>query len=243
LPSLSVLLPALDEVESLDRTLRALLALGRPPLEQILILLHPQRTGAATREVAERHRRQAPEVIEIVAQSRPLVGGAYRDGIERVRGEWTLLLASDEETDPALVPQLLERMAGGNFDVVTASRWLPGGGFAGYGRLKRWLNFVFQRAIARLYGTSLSDLTFGYRLFRSSWLKRIDWQELSHPFFLETALKPLRLGATFGEVPTRWRPRPEGRSVNSFRLMASYLPRALRWRWENPQRWLRKEGP
>ncbi len=67
-----------------------------------------------------------------------------------------------------------------------------------------------------LYGTPLTDLTYGFRIFKIEWVKNIAWQELRHPFLLETILKPLRLGARVAEIPTVWRTRNEGISHNTF---------------------------
>ena len=47
-------------------------------------------------------------------------------------------------------------------------------------------------------------------------MQSIKWEELKHPFFLETALKPLRLGVKFIEVPGHWAARTEGESQNGF---------------------------
>ena len=62
----------------------------------------------------------------------------------------------------------------------------------------------------------LTDLTYGYRLFKTELVQNIQWEELRHPFLLETLLKPVRLGVRVVEVPTSWRARTEGESHNSF---------------------------
>jgi hypothetical protein len=67
-----------------------------------------------------------------------------------------------------------------------------------------------------LYGTKLTDLTYGFRVFKIEWVKKIRWEELRHPLLLETMLKPLRLGAKVKEIPTTWKARIEGESHNPF---------------------------
>ena len=42
-----------------------------------------------------------------------------------------------------------------------------------------------------IFLTKLSDMTYGFRIFPSDLVKEIKWQELKHPFLLETILKPL----------------------------------------------------
>jgi len=139
-------------------------------------------------------------------------------------------MAADLETDPELIPSFIEKMQEGRWDIVAGSRWLPGGGFEGYGMVRVLLNRIFQRMLALLYNTRLTDLTYAYRLYRRETLDEIRWDELGHPFLLECLLKPLRLGARVAEVPCRWRRRTEGASAGSWRQTLRYLPVALRVR-------------
>jgi hypothetical protein len=53
-------------------------------------------------------------------------------------------------------------------------------------------------------------------LFPKELVQSIRWEELKHPLFLETIVKPLRLGVEVVEVPTTWRARTEGESQNTF---------------------------
>jgi len=137
---------------------------------------------------------------------------------------------SDLETDPQVIPQFIERMQEGAWDIVAGSRWLPGGGFEGYGRMKMWLNRAFQCWLRLMYRVRLTDLTFAYRLYRREVLAGIRWEKLGFSFQLECLLKPLRLGARVAEIPCRWRSRRQGTSAGSFRQMCAYVPLALRIR-------------
>ena len=55
-------------------------------------------------------------------------------------------------------------------------------------------------------------MTFGYRIFRTDIVNQIDWKELKHPFFLESIIKPVRLGYKIREIPVNWKRREEGES-------------------------------
>ena len=138
-----------------------------------------------------------------------------QDAFAIAQGTHVLMMASDLETDPHTVKLLIEKAKQG-YDIATATRWSRSGSFKGYQPVKYILNWAFQRLFRMLYGTSLSDLTFGFRIFKREWVKKIAWEELRHPFLLETIIKPLRLGAKTVEVPTVWRSRQEGVSHNPF---------------------------
>ncbi len=93
-------------------------------------------------------------------------------------------------------------------------------------------NWMFQKFFCALYGTSLTDMTFGYRLFPTKVVQGIKWEELRHPFFFETIIKPIRLGVPVMEIPTKWVPRVEGESHNSFFQNFEYFRPGLKVRFE-----------
>ena len=237
--SVSVILPVIDETESLKETGRILLAENRDSIAQILLVVCGKTTPEALQACAELTR-ENPELVEMCWQTKPYLGGAMQDAFERAKGTHVLMMASDLETDPRTVKDLIAK-AGEGYDIVTATRWTNRGGFHGYDPLKYVLNWTFQNGFRWLYRTSLSDLTYGFRIFKSEWVRGIAWEELRHAFLLETILKPLRLGARVVEVPTVWRSRSEGESHNTFWLNFLYFRIALKTRFRK-RRELISEG-
>jgi len=113
------------------------------------------------------------------------------------------LMTSDLETPPEILPQMIKKLEEG-YDMATATRWRKGFALNGYNPVKMTLNFLFQQVFRVIYLTRLSDLTYGYRAFRTEVVKSIRWEEPRHPFFFETMLKPLRLGYRIAEVDAPW---------------------------------------
>jgi glycosyltransferase involved in cell wall biosynthesis len=221
-------MPVMDETASLRKTVDILLTENRSDICEILIVVC-KRTSPSALAVTEELMREHADVVHARFQERPFLGGAMRDAFEWVCGSHVVMMASDLETDPATVKELIARAREG-FDIVTATRWKRRGGFQGYSHFKRLMNWLFQRTFRALYGTGLSDLTYGFRIFKAKWVKEIAWEELGHPFLLETILKPLRLGAKVVEIPSTWRARTEGESHNSFWQNFVYFRIALRTR-------------
>ncbi len=217
----SVILPAIDETASLRKTVDLLLAENAPDLAEILIITC-RKTSQATLAVCQDLVREHPPLIQIRTQKRAFLGGAIRDGFEWATGSHVLMMASDLETEPATVKDLIAAVRSG-YDIATATRWARSGGFRGYNPLKHLLNLAFQKGLGLLYGTSLSDLTYGFRIFKTEWVKKIEWEEQRHAFLLETILKPIRLGARVTEVPTIWRNRTEGISHNQLLQHFAYF--------------------
>jgi glycosyltransferase involved in cell wall biosynthesis len=235
----SIILPVLDETASLRKTVEILLAENHADIHEILVVVCRFTTPAAL-EVAEDLARERDGRIRVRCQERPYLGGAMRDAFEWAGGSHVVMMASDLETDPAAVKELIAKAREG-FDIVTATRWSRTGGFSGYSPLKYVLNWIFQKTFRMLYGTELSDLTYGFRIFKAGLVKSIAWEELRHPFLLETILKPLRLGATVAEIPCAWRVRSEGQSHNSFWRNFVYFRIALKTRFTSREKLLRSK--
>ncbi|MGA2270462.1 MAG: glycosyltransferase family 2 protein [Bryobacteraceae bacterium] len=235
--TVTAILPVTDETASLRKTVEILLAENPQEITEILIVAC-QRTTPAALAVAEDLGRQHAGLIQVRFQQRPFLGGAIRDAFEWASGSHVLMMASDLETDPATVKELIAKAKDG-YDIVTATRWKGEGGFRGYNPFKRFLNGVFQTIFRVFYGTTLSDLTYGFRIFKKQWVKTIAWEELRHAFLLETMLKPLRLGARVIEIPSAWRARTEGGSHNPFWENFVYFRIAFKTRFRNRRRLLK----
>lgn len=227
--SLSVVLPTLNETTSLQHTIDCLLRDLRADIAQIIVIVC-ERTTPEALAVAEGAAAAHPDVVSVHWQELPYFGGAVRKAFDVSTGSHTILMAPDLETKPEDAPVLVAAAKEHPDAVITASRW-KGGGFHGYNPVKLVANWIFQRIFAVLYLTNLSDMTFGYRILPTHLTKSIRWEELRHPFVLETIVKPLRLGVPVVEVPTSWTARVEGESVNPFMRNFEYFRPGLRVRF------------
>jgi hypothetical protein len=164
-------------------------------------------------------------------QEKPYLGGALQDAFAWATGSHVLLMASDLETPPHDARKMIEEARKG-WGIVATTRWSKGGSFGkGYNPVKYVANWIFQRVIGALYRTNLTDLTYGYRIWRTELLRNQRWEELRHPFLLECLLRPLRRGATATEIPVFWEPRKEGESHNPFWRNFLYFRIALKLRF------------
>jgi glycosyltransferase involved in cell wall biosynthesis len=232
--NITFILPVLNETYSLQQTVDAIFRLSGEHLKEILIVV-ADRTTLASMEIVQRINSQHPDFIRIHKQKLPFLGGALREAISIASGNYIMLMASDFETDPELIPDFIKKMSEGNWDIVAGSRWIEKGSFKGYSTTKLLLNYFFQKFFKILYGTALTDLTYAYRLYRKSVLQEIVWEELKHPFLLECLVKPLRCGAKVTEIPCKWKARTEGTSANTFLQTFVYFRTAWKTRFLSPQ--------
>jgi len=228
--SVSLILPATDETYSLRQTVeQAKTALPGRAL-QFLIVTSPKMTTPGCRAVIAELEARYGDSIEAFDQTMPGIGGAIRDAFARAKHEYVVLMASDLETDPAVLPALIGGLDAGA-DIAATTRWAKGARFKGYDPLKLVFNFFFQLGFRTLYWTKLTDLTYAYRAYRAPVVKRIRWEETKFPFLFETIVKPLRLGYKVVEVQAPWRARTEGVSHNSFAATAAYFKTGLKIRF------------
>lgn len=236
---ITFILPVLNETYSLQETVDTIFNLAGSELHEVLIVT-ADRTTAESLEVIESIEKERPAGVRVHQQKLPFLGGALQEAFDIASGDHIMLMASDLETDPKMIPAFVEAMKSGRWDIVAGSRWIKGGGFEGYSRAKLVLNYLFQKIFRILYNTEVTDLTFAYRLYRKPILEGIIWEELKHPFLLESLLKPLRCGARVTEIPCTWRARTEGTSANLFVETFKYLRVALKARFV-PKRRLRRK--
>lgn len=215
LETVSVIVPVVNETSSLRTTVEVVLDECRPWIREFLIVVCKRTTPAAMAVVGELQQELGPLVV-VHEQQLPFLGGAIREAFDLARGSHVVLMASDLETDPHLVRSMLDEEAKNPAGIVTASRWIAGGSFEGYSRIKLFLNWIFQRAFSLMYWTRLTDMTYAFRVMPTRLVQSIRWEELRHPFLFETMIKPLRLGVPVVEIPAVWKARPEGESQNTF---------------------------
>lgn len=227
---ITFVLPVLNETYSLKQTIDTIFELAINQLHEVLIIT-ARRTTSESLAVIDETKTMYAAHIRIHRQKLPFLGGAMQEAFDAASGDHIMLMASDLETDPKLIPAFIETMKEGRWDIVAGSRWIKGGGFEGYSRIKLVLNYFFQKILRILYNTNATDLTFAYRLYRKPILKDIRWEELKHPFLLECLLKPLRCGARITEIPCKWRARTEGISAGGFLETFTYLRVALKARF------------
>jgi glycosyltransferase involved in cell wall biosynthesis len=216
--SLSVIIPAINETYLLQTTVGIILeTCEHQDIAEMIIVLCDRTTDACIR-TAENLRDQHPSTVRIVVffQKEPFLAAAYKESFAIAQGSHVLIMSADTETDPYLVKDFIAKQKICPDAVIIASRWIRGGGFDGYNKVKLVCNFIFGRMLSVLFWSSLTDMACGYKSMPTMLAESIDWKETKHPFYLEMALKPLRLGVHVCEIPFQWRPRTEGESQNSF---------------------------
>jgi hypothetical protein len=237
--SVTIVLPVINETHSLKKTVEILLAECAQEISQFVIVVC-KKTTPESLAICQQFKDSDPARFLIHHQTLPFLGGAIREAWELGKSSHVVLMASDLETDPTSVKDMIAWAKRRPDAIVTASRWTQSGQFQGYNLLKLLLNKVFQSFFSILYGTKLSDMTFGFRIFPRSVIQKIEWEEVRHPFLFETLIKPLRLGIPVVEVASKWAARDEGESQNTFFRNFDYFRIGFKVRFQSKSEILRR---
>jgi glycosyltransferase involved in cell wall biosynthesis len=228
--SVSIILPVINETTSLEETVKIILRDAKDRVKELLIVVC-KRTTPESMEVVNQLRGALGDLVVVLEQKLPFLGGALRDAFDVARGSHVIIMASDLETNPNEVGMLIAEAEKNPSAIVTTSRWIKGGEFHGYSKIKLICNWIFQHFFSLLYGTSLTDMTYGFRIFPTKLVQAIRWEEVRHPFNLESIVKPLRLGVPVVEIPSVWYARIEGESQNPFFRNFAYFPIGIKTRF------------
>jgi glycosyltransferase involved in cell wall biosynthesis len=206
---LTVLMPARNEAEGLERSVRAvsatLSALGGA--HEILVV--DDASTDATGAVVDR---LAGEMQDVRAIHHPVnrgIGGGFVTGIAEAAGDWLILIPADLALDLDELPKYLD--AAGRADVVVGVR-SDRSDYSGWRMLVSWANIAL---VQLLFG--MRERQFNYiSMYRIDVLRAMRVEYWRSAFFhAETLIKARDLGYRLVEVDVAYAPRLSGRATGS----------------------------
>lgn len=212
-PRAVVCLPTYNERENLERMVRSLADKG------VRVLVIDDSSPDGTGEIADRLAAELEYVSVLHRPRKEGLGRAYVDGFRHVlTGDAELILEMDCDFshDPEDVPRLIAAVEEGA-DLALGSRYVPGGGTANWGLVRRLISrgaSIYTRVLLM----PIHDATGGFKCFRRHVLESIDLDSIDaagYVFQIETTYRTLRKGFRVVEVPIRFVDRTAGRSKMS----------------------------
>ena len=238
---ISAVIPTYNEAENLPHVLSALLAL---PLD-VSVVVVDDNSPDGTGQLAEDLARVNPRLRVMRRARKDGLRSAYLAGISQALSggaEAVLQIDADLSHDPLKVPEMADRLK--EADLVFGSRYVPGGSLDNdWPRWRRGLS-AFGNFYARtILGLPISDVTTGFRLWRSSTLAGMPLQEIrssGYVFLVEMAYMAHCLGYSIGEVPIHFSERTRGKSKMSLEIQVEAAVRIWQVWWHH--RGLRRRG-
>jgi dolichol-phosphate mannosyltransferase len=222
-PAIWVIVPTYNEAGSIEQLLRsvaATLAGAAPEDHRILVVDDgsPDGTGAIAGRIGDEL-----GVVEVL--HRPGKGGlgkAYLAGFARALAGGARLVCemdADLSHDPRHLPALLA--AAESADLVLGSRYVPGGGIADWGPVRRFVSRAGCRYARTILGLPQRDLTGGYKAIRREVLEAIELESVrsqGYVFQIEVTYRAILAGFRVVEVPIVFSDRAIGTSKMSTRI-------------------------
>jgi glycosyltransferase involved in cell wall biosynthesis len=209
--SIALIIPALDEEESIARQLSEI---PRALFAQIIVV-----DNGSTDGTAQAARRAGAEVVR---EPRRGYGRACQTGLAHLRPAMTAVVFMD--ADLASAPQDVERLIHcfreERWDMVVGSRVL---GMAESGALtpvQRFGNWLTTRLIHWIWGVRFTDLG-PLRILSCDALRRLNLRDPDFGWNVEMQIKAARLGLRCTEIPVSSRRRRFGQSKISGTIVGS----------------------
>jgi glycosyltransferase involved in cell wall biosynthesis len=222
-PSISVIIPAFEEGESVVAGLANLSQEIQQPNEILVVVDNPSdSTVDPVKKLSEKY----PSIRLVVNTYGAGPANAIRYGIDQAIANVVVVTMADGCDDPRQVEELAHLVRRGVV-IASASRYMPGGQQVGGPRLKRLLSRVAGKSFALITGIGTRDATNSFKAYDKKFVEKAGIHS-RHGFEigLELTAKARRLGLSVAEIPTTWIDRTYGKS--NFRL-AKWLPRYLGW--------------
>ena len=222
-PSISVIIPAFEEGESVVAGLINLSREIQQPNEILVIVDNPiDSTVAPVKNLSKEY----PAIRLVVNTYGSGPANAIRYGIDQAIANVVVVTMADGCDDPRQVEELAHLVKRGVV-IASASRYMPGGQQVGGPRIKRILSRVAGKSFALITGVGTHDATNSFKAYDKNFVEKVGIHS-RHGFEigLELTAKARRLGLSVAEIPTTWIDRTFGKS--NFRL-AKWLPRYLGW--------------
>lgn len=228
----SIILPTYNEsgnIIKLIETIREQLQAKKISNEVIVIDDDsPDKTGL----LAQKYFSTTPDVRVIVRKNDRGLASAIRKGIESAVGDIVVVMDTDFNHDPEVVPKLVEKCH--QFDLVIGSRFIKGGGMAN--KTREILSYLFNILVRIILGSPVHDNLSGFFAMKRKKLELLDFDKIFWgygDYFIRLIYLAKLQANTFAEVPSFYKDREYGASKSQFlNMFKEYLSATLDLRFK-----------
>lgn len=208
--TLSIIVPAYNEEKTILEVLKRVEKADTLKLKKEIIVVNDcskDSTGKILQKVKSRYKVFNHEVNQGK-------GAAIRTGLQHATGDIILIQDADMEYDPKEYPKLLKPILDGETDVVYGSRLINMDIKNMY-----WLHYFGNKSLSLattiIYGTKITDMETGYKVFKRKVVEGMQLKARRFDFEPEITAKIIRRGYKIKELPIDFEARSfeEGKKI------------------------------
>ncbi|OZJ04286.1 Dolichol-phosphate mannosyltransferase subunit 1 [Bifiguratus adelaidae] len=142
------------------------------------------------------------------------LGTAYIYGMQHATGNFIIIMDADFSHHPKFIPQFIRLQKQHDYDIVSGTRYRPGGGVYGWDFRRKLVSRGANFLASTMLRPNASDLTGSFRLYKKHVLARLMEVTVSkgYVFQMEMIVRARQLNFTVGEVPITFVDRLYGES-------------------------------
>lgn len=213
----SVIIPCLNEVGSIEAVLNDI---PKDVVDEVLIADGGSKDGTIELVTKLGYR--------VITQEKKGFGAAIANGFKQAQGDIVMVLNADGSQDPKDISKLLAKIDEG-YDLVLASRYLPGGGSEEDTLVHKFGNKMFTFLCNVFYGVGTTDVLYFFLAARKEIFKKVKTNCPHAGYCVELPIKTRRAGFKIIDVPSFEKKRTAGKAkVNAFTTGFKILWRVLK---------------
>ena len=216
----SVILPTYNERENLPVIFYLLHKTFTSHQIDFEVIVVDDASPDGTLQVAQKLKQSYDDNKLLTIVSRPGklgLGTAYKAGLKAAKGDRIILMDADLSHHPQVIPRMIQVMNATGVEIVSGTRYAPGGGggVAGWDLRRKIVSRGANTLASFLLDTGgVSDLTGSFRLYERHALEQILPQVTctGYAFQMEIMVLARKAGFAFAEVPIVFVDRMYGES-------------------------------
>ena len=219
---LSIVMPAYNEGEVIGETINSIQGKVKTPFELLIVVdFDEDSTVGAVKNLKNNYKN-----IKLVKNKFGKGAlNAIKTGLMTAKGEAICVMMADLTDDPDTLNLMVKKYKQG-FDIVSGSRYMPGGHQVGGPLLKQFMSRCAGLSLHYITQMPTFDPTNSFRLYSKRFLKNVKIESNGgFELGIELTVKAYYSGYKVTEVPTTWTFLAKVSRFN----MKKWLPKYLKW--------------
>ena len=209
---LSVIVPVLNEKNTLEKVIQKLFDVDIPAEKEIIIIDDNSTDGSTN--IIKGLEKENPGLIKAIYKKNTMgKGNAIKDAVGLITGDIVIIQDADLEYDINEYNKLMDPIITNEADVVFGSRFL--GTIKNMKQKHLLANRILTFLANLLYGLNITDEATGYKLIKADIFKKFNMQAAKFEFCPEVVAKAAKMKCRIKEVPVSYSARTveEGKKI------------------------------